>query len=112
MLSKKDSQSPEVNDMTETKATPPVEIVPTIGRVVWFKDSTRSKQPLQANVCFVQEKNHNGEYTVVLGGFDHRGRTYAAVATLFQGSWEDCPEGSCCWMPYQQAQAAKEKAAT
>ena len=80
-------------------------IIPTIGRVVWF--NTGRDQPHAATVAYVLSED-----VVNLGVIDHLGAPYSATSVpLFQGDAEDCPEGSCCWMPYQKKQAEKAEAA-
>ena len=81
-------------------------IVPTIGRVVWLKDSSVSKQMMPALICYVW-----GDAMVNLAAHDGNGDSFSKTSvTLFDGDAENCPEGQCCWMPYQQKQAAKEAA--
>lgn len=87
-------------------------ITPTIGRVVWYTPheseglTDDKSQPLAAMVCYV----HNQEL-VNLVVHDANGHSYSKTSiTLFQGDATECPAGSCCWMPYQQAQAKKEAA--
>jgi len=43
---------------------------------------------------------------------DSNGNQFGRTSVpLFDGTPEDCPEDSCCWMPYQKQQAAKEEKA-
>jgi len=90
-------------------------IKPTIGRVVWFRDSTLKgaiskdepePQPCAAIIAFV-----HSDTLVNLTVFDWNGCPNARTSVpLFQGDGER-PDGSFCeWMPYQQGQAAKTEA--
>ena len=77
-------------------------IKPTIGRVVWY--NAGEEQMNSAMVAYV----HNDEM-VNLAVNDENGVNYPCMdVPLFQGDAEDCPEGSCCWMPYQKKQAEKD----
>lgn len=81
-------------------------IIPTIGRVVWYKDTTMSDQMLSAQVAYV----HN-EDTVNLLIASKIGMPFGANdVPFFHGDADDCPELSCCWMPYQKKQAEKHAA--
>lgn len=78
-------------------------IAPTIGRVVWYKSSTMSDQFMSASIVYVlSEELINISYSHPNGAMQA-----AQSVTLFQGDAGDCPDGQCCWMPYQQKQAAK-----
>lgn len=80
---------------------------PTIGRVMWLKDSAQSDQFLTCSVAYV---HGNGEL-VNIGGFDSDGEPFACRSVpVFQGDADECPERHVCWMPYQKAQAAKAEA--
>ena len=85
---------------------------PTIGRVVWYKpmpahDDSFTDQMNPALICYV----HSDEM-VNLSVSDSNGNQFGGTSVpLFQGTPEDCPAGSCCWMPYQKQQAAKEEQA-
>ena len=80
----------------------PTVIIPTIGRVVWFRvHPSVSDQFLPAMICYV----HSPEI-VNLGVLSKVGNGYNKQSVpLYQGPAETCPIGSCCWMPYQQKQA-------
>lgn len=81
-----------------------VKTMPTIGRVVLFKHSDKPEDQMHpADICFV----HN-EDKVNLCVSDEYGDKYGeTVVNFFHGHADDCPVGSCCWMPYQQKLAAK-----
>jgi len=82
-------------------------IKPTIGRVVWLKDSKISNQMMPALICYVW-----GDAMVNLAAHDDEGKNFAKTSVpLFSGDAEECPEGECCWMPYQKQQAEKAEAA-
>ena len=85
-------------------------IHPTIGRVVWYiphdheNTAGNGDQPFSAMICYVWS-----EEMVNLSVNDANGNTIPRTSVpLFHGDYEDCPKGSCCWMPYQKSQAAKE----
>lgn len=85
------------------KKTTPL-IIPTIGRIVWF-NAGRS-QPYAAIVAHVFSDD-----VVNLGVTSHLGVQYSATSVIFHhGDVNDCPEGQCCWMPYQKKQAEKAAA--
>lgn len=80
-------------------------IIPTIGRIVWYKDSTESDQMLAGKVAYV-----HSEDMVNLSLSNKAGKVFACPSVPFHhGDAEECPEGWCCWMPYQKAQAEKHK---
>ena len=79
-------------------------ITPTIGRVVWFH--ARQAQMRAATIAFV-----HSDSCVNLAVVDPSGKPYGRSSVpLFQGAAHECPQESCCWMPYQQKQAAKHEA--
>jgi len=79
---------------------------PTIGRVVWYRDVELSNQFCKADVVYV----HN-DTCVNLSVFDATGAHHQRSSVPFwQGAAEQCPQYSCCWMPYQQVQHAKQVA--
>lgn len=87
-------------------------IKPTIGRVVWYTQyqnehlTCDDSQPLAAMVCYVYSDS-----MVNLVVHDANGNSIPKTSVpLFQGDASECPEGSCCWMPYQQKQAEKDAA--
>jgi len=87
-------------------------IEPSIGRVVWYQQAPEdvvegkmalSDQKLSAMIAYVWEDG-----TVNLAINDANGVQHGKTSVpLFQGEAEDCPFGSCCWMPYQKQQAEK-----
>lgn len=78
---------------------------PTIGRVMWLKDSTLSEQFLACSVAYVHGLEAE---SVNIGGLNAHGAAFSRCnVPVFQGDAEECPEGQVCWMPYQKAQAAK-----
>ncbi len=86
-------------------------IEPTIGRVVWYTPRETQTglqydgiQPLASTVCFVWP---DGEVNLVVHDADGNSFSCASVP-MFQGNADECPRGSCCWMPYQQKQAQKD----
>jgi len=79
-------------------------IKPTIGRVMLFKNSSMSDQLLPALVCYVWD----GAELVNLSVSNKHGNNFGITSVqVFQGDSDACPEGGCCWMPYQQEQQAK-----
>lgn len=81
-------------------------IKPTIGRVVWYRDSALSDQFMSAQIAYV-----HSDWVVNLCVLDPTGEAFSAIdITLWQGDPDDCPESCCCWMPYQKGQAAKAEA--
>jgi len=87
-------------------------IKPTIGRIVWYSpgDDTGMQydgtQPLASIICYVWPDD-----TVNLTVHDADGHSIPKISVpVFQGNAEDCPPGSCCWMPYQQKKQAEESA--
>ena len=85
-------------------------IKPTIGCVVWYKPFVHDAggdQMHAATVAYVW-----ADTTVNLSVADQNGNHYSRILVfLHQGDPESCPDGSCCWMPYQKAQAEKAEAA-
>jgi len=81
-----------------------VKTTPTIGRVVLFKHSDEEGGQMHpADVCYVWNDN-----MVNLSVSDASGNKYGLTSVnFFHGHADDCPVGSCCWMPYQQKLAAK-----
>lgn len=80
-----------------------VNIKPTIGRVVWFKDTDRSDQFMPALISYVWDDN-----MVNLSASSKDGEQFGLTSiTLHHGDADDCPNYHCCWMPYQKAQAEK-----
>lgn len=84
-------------------------ITPTIGRVVWFypngqADLDAKRQPYATLVAYV----HN-QSSINIGGFDSSGYPIARqhIRLLQEGEVTEGLRAFCCWMPYQQAQAAK-----
>jgi hypothetical protein len=88
-------------------------IKPTVGRVVWFykyNSVTGHQGPLAAHICKVW-----GDRLVNLMVIGEEGVPYAETSVLLLQ--DDAPAGMpppqgnyCCWMPYQQGQAAKAEA--
>lgn len=79
-------------------------ITPTIGRVVWY--NAGDNQMHAATVACV-----HSDSCVNLAIVDGNGEPYSRNSVpLFQGAAHECPQESCCWMPYQQQQAAKHEA--
>ena len=77
-------------------------IKPTIGRVVWYNSG--AMQMHAATVAYVW-----GDEMVNLSVVDQDGNQYGLTSiSLHQGDAEDCPYGSCCWMPFQKKQAEKD----
>lgn len=82
-------------------------IIPTIGRVVWYKNSALSDQMMAGTVAYVHNEN-----SVNLNITDMFGYTSGWQNVPFHhGDAENCPEMFCCWMPYQKAQAEKNASA-
>ncbi len=82
-------------------------IVPTIGRVVWFRpehDKATSDQPFPALVSYVWDDS-----TINVGGFDQNGRPFSALSVPLLQEDDAIPAGGFYaeWMPYQRGQAAK-----
>lgn len=83
---------------------PETKTIPTIGRVVWYKDTELSDQMMAADVSYV-----HSETSVNLCVKNHNGAPFNQTSVpFFHGDAADCPEHSCCWMPYQQKKAAAE----
>lgn len=81
------------------------EIPPTIGRVMWYKNSHRSDQFMACTVAYVHAPDR-----VNVGGYNRYGEHFCETfVPVFQGPAEDCPEYHVCWMPYQKAQSAKDE---
>ena len=79
-------------------------IAPSIGRVVWYKELRHSDQMMPALICYVWNDD-----VVNLAIHKPSGERLAKTSvTLFHGDSEDCPDGQCCWMPYQKRQAEKQ----
>lgn len=88
-------------------------IKPTNGRVLWYKPSADEAiehdgtQLLASLLCYVVSDS-----LVNLTVHDMNGYTHPKSSVpLFQGNAEECPEGSACWMPYQQQQARAAESA-
>ncbi len=86
-------------------------IKPTIGRDVWYVPAENEghltsdgAQPLTSKVCYVWSDDMVNLLVVNMDGCSYP----KTSVPLFQGSAEDCPLGSCCWMPFQQKQAKKQ----
>lgn len=84
-------------------------ITPTVGRVMWYKPYDHESNindravPFVAHVCYVWQPDMINALVI-----DHQGNAVPHTSIpVWQGDFEDCPEGSCCWMPYQKGQAAK-----
>jgi hypothetical protein len=96
-------------------------IVPTIGRVVWYRPSPKdcaqmsliSDQPLKADVVYV-----HGNGLVNLRIIDHLGAPHARQSIPLrqdgdpEPTYDGKPVGYCEWMPYQKAVAKGEIAPT
>ena len=77
-------------------------IVPTIGRVVWFRTS-EAKQPYAAVITFVWSDS-----LVNLCVFHPNGNAMARTSIHLHQEGEEYPSGDYAeWMPYQIGQAAK-----
>lgn len=107
---------PEPNSALATTFKPlgpvgPVPIIPTIGRVVLYhgpRTSMDDKVTWPALVCWIHD-----ERMINVGGFDHMGDPFkdTGVPLLQPGDVLTdvmLRRGYCEWMPYQQAQAAKQ----
>ena len=85
-------------------------IKPTVGRVVWFYKYVAGqghKGPLAAHVCCV-----HSDTKVNLMVIDESGCCHPETSVYLAQPESEVPEGNyCCWMPYQQGQAAKTEAA-
>lgn len=80
-------------------------IKPTIGRVVWYKDSSISDQMMPALICYVWNDG-----MVNLAVHNGNGESFSKTSVpLFHGDAGNCPESVCCWMPYQKQQAESTK---
>lgn len=84
-------------------------ITPTIGRMVWYRPRpgemvmNSGEQLCSAQICYVWD-----DTMVNLSVLSHDGwQSPRTSVPLWQGDADECPEGSCCWMPYQKGQAAK-----
>jgi hypothetical protein len=78
-------------------------IKPTIGRVVWYWEDGRQKQPLPGLVCYV-----HSDTMVNLAIFDVNGVPKPCTSVfLYQGDSERPSVHFAEWMPYQKGQAAK-----
>lgn len=83
-------------------------IIPTIGRIVWFypggKAAVDAKtQPFAAMVAFV----HGGGQKINIGYLNEQGHQHNLEQVQLIQEGEPIPAYEfCCWMPYQQAQAA------
>lgn len=85
-------------------------IIPTIGRVVWFRPvgTNLAHQPCSAQIAFV-----HGERCINVGGFDAQGQPFACTSVrLLQD--DDVPtvdsegfltESVAEWMPFQTSAA-------
>lgn len=81
--------------------------IPTIGRVVWYKDPIISDQMMSASVAYVLTEDR-----VNLTISYPSGQVFNMQNVVFHhGDVDECPAGRCCWMPYQKAQAEKNAAA-
>ena len=87
-------------------------IFPTVGRIVWYRPYSAINgeiqldyiQPFVAQIVYVWS-----ESVVNLAITDHGGITRVQErVTLYDGDWENCPIGQCCWMPYQKAKAKED----
>jgi hypothetical protein len=84
-----------------------VNIKPTIGRRVWYRDSVLSDQFCDAGICYVFSDS-----CVNLTVADRNGAMHARTSVvLIQGPPEECAQGQACWMPYQKAQASADSKA-
>lgn len=83
-------------------------IVPTIGRIVWFRSNfggDDNRRPCAAIVTDVY-----GDRLVSLCVFNHFGRPSSETSVILVQPGEDIPENNasyCEWMSYQVGQAAK-----
>ncbi len=106
MTKKKTADDEDSNETSKA-----VVIKPTVGRVVWYtahEDDHRQpldEQPCAAMVTYVTDDN-----TVNLVVFGHDGVPESKLDVPLVQDGEDCPPGSCQWMPYQKGQAAKTEA--
>lgn len=94
-------------------------IIPTIGRVVWYRPSRvdyfaegYSEQPLAATIVYVHSNS-----MVNLAIFDANGTPHSKSSVyLYQGDETDRPPAAgssfCEWMPYQKAVAKGDIAPT
>lgn len=78
-------------------------IVPTVGRVVWYWEHDDQKQPMKADIAYV---NDNG--TINIGYLNQFGQNFCRQNVMLWQGDGDKPIGRYCeWMPYQKGQAAK-----
>jgi hypothetical protein len=89
------------------------EIIPTIGRVVWYWPSPADDlprigdQPLAAHIAGIWSNT-----CVNLMVIDANGNTHSRTSVLlYQGEGERPAHCFCEWMPYQRGQAARTEKA-
>ena len=80
-------------------------IVPTIGRVVWYRPCEDAGAIWAALVTYVWS-----DTVVNLAVFDHNGCCQSRRSvSLHQDANSPAPAGSCEWMPYQKAVASGQQ---
>lgn len=81
-------------------------IKPTVGRVVWFWPAgAKVEQPFAATIAYV-----HSDSMVNLSVIDANGNQFAATSITLVQENGGTTLPYCCWMPYQQGQAAKTEA--
>lgn len=105
-----------MNTETNSTAQPPSEIVPTVGRVLWFRNGSQigatdidqlqgnaQHQPMKAMVLYV----HNSR-CVNVEVVDHGGGRHIYTSCTLRQDMDPAPSGPYAeWMPYQVGQARK-----
>lgn len=100
--------------MNENEETATIKILPTVGRVVWFRPSRNAAtpgfvgnpdQPCAATVAYVHSPS-----LVNLSVTDHNGNQHPVCSVPLIQQAEPAPESGfyCEWMPYQIGQAKRE----
>ncbi len=75
-------------------------IEPTVGRVVWYWESPDQKQPMKADIAFV-----NSDGTINIGGLNEFGYHFARQnIELWQGEGNKPPVRYCEWPVISKAQ--------
>ncbi len=86
-------------------------IKPTIGRVVWYQPHDDDhRRPLDEQPCAAIIAYVHSDELVNLCVLGHDGVPESKLDVPLVQDGEDCPPGSCQWMPYQKGQAAKTEA--
>jgi hypothetical protein len=82
-------------------------IVPTEGRIVWFRVDPRQGIPCREgkpNAAIVAAVNDDGTVNLTVFGSDGSQHSRENVTLVQDGPVQ---HGECTWMPYQRGQAAK-----